>query len=218
MVSSPVRAGVRLLMVAALVCGVAASVLAAPRKKPTLDTAPVSRKTLMVFPLDSAGIGAPNLPAVTKTVGEVVLSRFQLAKTYMVAEFYRGYPQIARLIADASLSSADITAPFGDDNRKAAKIVRSIGFDYAFVGWLQDYRFDAEKKQVTITANGLMLEGTRDAIGYKIVKSAVGSGTAPVATGGEEAAAIVAARAAADQLMTEALSKAAPAAGAPAGK
>jgi len=180
---------------------------AAPRKKAAPEPPPVQRKGLLVFPVEVVGANVPNAADIAGSAMNTVMSRFQLAKVYIVTEFLRGYPPIARLLAEQELSTADVTPPFVDENRKVTKVARLIGYELAFVGAVSDYQNNVEKKQLSITVSGVLLETTRDAVGFRIVKSAVGSATEAVGAAGETAAALAASRAAADQLMTELLRK-----------
>jgi len=165
------------------------------------------KKALLVFPFDVTDISATNGPEVSQLLTDVAVSRARSTRNYLVTEFYKAFPPVARLHTEQQLSDADVSPPFAEDNRKAAKIIRAIEYDFALVGGIAEYQYDESKKQVTMTVAGRMLQSTTDAVGYRVAKSALGTGTSPAggANTREEELALAAARAACEQLVAQLL-------------
>jgi len=107
------------------------------------------------------------------TATDVVLSRLRLSSLH-------GTEVLQRISAHRSTSHGaranddSITPPFVDDKRKAAKVIRLLGYDVAFIGAVADYQYDGVKKQITVTVDGVLLEATKDAVGYRVTKNRVG--------------------------------------------
>ncbi|HSV74304.1 MAG TPA: hypothetical protein VLH79_11145 [Chthonomonadales bacterium] len=185
--------------------------VASAQRRGDLVLAPT--QPLLLFPFDVADITATNGPEISQLLTDVAGSRARIARTYMVTEFYRTFPPVARLHSEQQLTDADVTAPFGEDNRKAARIIRAIEYEFALVGGIAEYSYDAANRRVTITVSGRLLQATTDAVGYRVARSALGTGTSPA--GGpntrEEELALAAARAAGEQLVDQLLPRPAPA-------
>lgn len=164
---------------------------------------------MMVFPFDVTGVSATNTADVSSAMTDVAVSRAVLSRAYQVTQFYKNYPPVSRAVAEQQLTSTDSVAPFSEDNRKASKIMRVVGFDYVLVGGVAEYQYDETSHTVTTTVSGRVLQSTKDAVGYKIVKSAMGTGSATKAGATEEELAVDACRAATDKLMTDLVPKAA---------
>jgi hypothetical protein len=123
-----------------------------------------------------------------------------ISNNYVVTQYSRAVPAIARAKNDQILTDADTTAPFAEDNRKALKIAKIAQYDVVFVGSVDDYRFDAAKKQASITISGRLLETETD----KVLKSVTLSADSSEGGSADESEkAIQAARSATDKLLTQ---------------
>jgi len=164
---------------------------------------------MLVFPFDVTGVTATNTAEVGSTMTDVAVSRAVLARAYQVSRFYKNYPPVARAVSEQQLNSTDTEAPYSEDNRKASKIIRAIGFEQGLVGGVAEYQYDETKKEVTATVSGRVLQVTQDAVGYKIVKSGLGTASASKAGATEEELAVDACRAAVEKLMGDLVPRAA---------
>lgn len=159
------------------------------------------KRSILVFPFDVASSAAvPDTAEMSSLLTDVARSRFLAANKYDVYAFYRGLPTVARLHNDQELTDADVTPPFSEENAKPVKIAKLAGYDLAFVGSVDDYSYDADTRQATVTISGRLL----DAATGKILKSVTLSASS--AKGGqakEPERALDAARAAGEQLMAK---------------
>ena len=48
-------------------------------------------------------------------------------------------------------------APFAEDNRKAVKVGKAVGYELVCIGSLDDYQYNETDKQVTVTVSGRIL-------------------------------------------------------------
>lgn len=170
-----------------------------------VNLAQALRPSLLLFPFDVNKVGAPNAADISAELTEKVASRFFATKTYSVTQFYRSLGPIITQLNEQKLSDADVVPPFAEDNLKSTKIARLVGFDVVFVGSVDDYQYNPDNKQVTLTISGRLLEvGADPNTPFKILKSVTRSASS--ASGGEgkeEDRALEAARAAADQLVAQ---------------
>src|SRR5258708_26197255 len=109
-------------------------------------------------------------------------------------------PAVARLHNDQQLTDSDLMKPFAEDNAKATKITKLVGYDVAFVGSVDDYQYAAADKQATVTVSGRLL----DIVTGKIIKSAtLSASSAKGGTAKEAERALEAARNAGEKLMVQ---------------
>lgn len=159
-----------------------------------------SRKTLLVFPFDVTGGNVPGPADVSVLLTDVARSRLIASDMYTVIAFYKSLAPVARLHNDQKLSDADIAGPFAEDNVKAVKIAKEVGYDMVFVGSLDDYQYNETEKEATVTISARLI----NVADGKILRSATLS--APSTKGGvekEPEEALQAARAASDKLMAQ---------------
>lgn len=173
--------------------------LAHPDTEGTTNLAQVTKRAMVVFPFDVPDT-VPGASDVSGLLTDVARSRLIAADTYLVVQFNKGLPPVARAHNDQQLSDNDLKAPYAEDNAKATKVTKTIGYELAFVGSVDNYEYKSDTKQATITISGRILDTTNG----KIVKSATLSGSS--GTGGtskEPERAADAARNAAEKLMTQ---------------
>lgn len=108
-----------------------------------------TRKLVLVFPVDSAGLSAPNSGEIGDLITDAAVSRLLVSGQYTVTTFRRTLSTVARAHTDQQLSDSDVTAPFGEDARKAAKVARVTGYDIACIGSIIAYEFADGKATVT---------------------------------------------------------------------
>jgi hypothetical protein len=87
------------------------------------------------------------------------------------------------------LTDTDVTAPFGEDARKAAKVARVTGYDVACIGSIIDYQFADGKATLTASIRLVNAE-TGAVIGTTVTENAssAAGGTAKEDEKGREAA------------------------------
>jgi len=159
-----------------------------------------TKKTLLLFPVDVPAASVPGAPEVSALLTDVARSRLVASDTYTVIQFFRSLPTVARLVNDQELAEGDVAPPFAEDNAKAAKIARLVGYDFVFVGSLDEYSYDEGQKQATATVSGRIF----DVANNRVVRSATVSDTS--ATGGnakQDERTLEAARKAAERVMTQ---------------
>lgn len=158
------------------------------------------KKTLLVFPFDMPGAGAPNSGDVQGLLNDIAQARLTAAGRYVVTPFYRTLGPVARLHNEQQLTDADVAPPFAEDTRKALKIARLVGYETVFVGSFDDYQYDESAHKASVTLSGRLV----DVESGKVAKSVTLSGTS--ASGGtakEDERALDAARQTAEKLMTQ---------------
>lgn len=115
------------------------------------------KKTLLLFPFDVPSTTAPNADELSNLLTEVAGSRLIATGNYAVTTYYRAWPPVARLHNDQQLGEADVIPPFAEDNRKALKIGKLVGYDTVCVGSVDDYQYNEADKQVTMTVSARIL-------------------------------------------------------------
>jgi ABC-type uncharacterized transport system auxiliary subunit len=154
---------------------------------------------MLVFPIDTPD-SVPGASDVSGLVTDVVRSRLIASDTYVVIQYHKSLPPVARAHNDQQLSDNDLGKPFAEDNAKATKVTKLIGYELAFVGSVDNYEYNTADKQATVTMSGRILDTTNG----KIVKSATLSAASDKGgTAKEPERAQQAARNAAEKLMTQ---------------
>ncbi|MBM3493655.1 MAG: hypothetical protein FJX72_04935 [Armatimonadetes bacterium] len=115
------------------------------------------KKTLLLFPFDVSSATTTNADELSGLLTDAAASRLIASNQYTVTTYYRAWPPVARLHNDQQLGEADVIAPFAEDNRKAAKIAKAVGYDTVCVGSLDDYQYNETDKQVTVTVSGRII-------------------------------------------------------------
>lgn len=148
----------RLLVLCGAALILASTVSAEPRqdngRKPLGH---ILKKTVLVFPFDVPSTLAPNAEELSNLLTELASSRLIASGQYSVTTYYRMWPPVARLHNDQQLGEADVIPPFAEDNRKALKIGRLVGYDMVCVGSVDDYQYDEAQKQVTLTVSARLM-------------------------------------------------------------
>lgn len=159
------------------------------------------KKTLLLFPFDVPATAAPNADELSTLLTDAAASRLIASGTYAVTTFYRAWPPVARLHNDQQLGEADVIAPFAEDNRKALKIGRLVGYNAVCIGSVDDYQYDEAEHQVTVTVSARILEVETGAVLKNVTLSA--SSPKGGATAKEEELNLEAARSAMEKLMAQ---------------
>ncbi|MGC8666790.1 MAG: hypothetical protein ACP5VE_01565 [Chthonomonadales bacterium] len=182
----------------AMAFGAASSVKASAQAN---AAAQAPKRSVLVFPFDvSSSAAVPDASELSSLLTDVARSRFLATNKYVVYAYYRGLPTVARLHNDQDLTDADVTPPFSEENAKPIKIAKLAGYDLAFVGSVDDYSYDADAHQATVTISGRLL----DAATGKILKSiTLSASSAKGGTAKEPERALEAGRTAGEQLMAK---------------
>ena len=77
---------------------------------------------------------------------------------YSVIQFHKTLPPVARLHLDQQLSDSDISEPYADDNVKGMKVAKAVGYDFAFLGSVDDYVWNEADKSVDLVVSGRLLD------------------------------------------------------------
>ncbi len=117
----------------------------------------ILKKTLLLFPFDVPSTTATNAEEMSALLTDAAASRLIASGQYTVTTYYRAWPPVARLHNDQQLAEADVIAPYAEDNRKAIKIGKAVGYDMVCVGSLDDYEYNESDKLVTVTVSGRIL-------------------------------------------------------------
>ena len=183
-----------LLAVVGAACGVQA-------RAQSNGAAQTEKRSVLVFPFDIANAAAvPDTTEMSSLLTDVARSRFLATNKYVVYTFYRGLPTVARLHNDQDLTDSDVTPPFSEENAKPIKIAKLAGYDLAFVGSVDDYSYDTQAHQATVTVSGRLL----DAATGKILKSiTLSASSAKGGTEKEPQRALEAGRTAGEELMAK---------------
>ncbi len=169
------------------------------RPDSTVNLGQLGKRTMLVFPIDTPD-SVPGASDVSGLVTDVVRSRLIAADTYVVVQYHKSLPPVARAHNDQQLSDTDLGKPFAEDNAKATKVTKLIGYELAFVGSVDNYEYNSADKQATVTMSGRILDTTNG----KIVKSATLSAMSDKGGNAKEPErAQQAARNAAEKLMTQ---------------
>jgi hypothetical protein len=172
---------------------------AAPEKENTRLSQAV-KKTILLFPFDSANLAAANKSDVINMIQDVAASRLTASGQYSVTRFSKNNPSIARLRDDQLITDADASEPYAEDNRKSIKISKQTGHEFVLIGSVDDYKYDAARKSASLTLSGRLLETETG----KIVKSVTLSGNST--SGGnadEDDRALEAARSTGERLLAQ---------------
>jgi hypothetical protein len=153
---NPARAAVA-LAVAAIGFGGARPAAAAPEATGKINLAQALKRTVLVFPFD-VPMTVPDRDEVRGLLTDTALSRLLASNSYSITQYNRNLPTVARLHLDQALSDADVTEPFAEDNVKATKITKAVGYDVAFVGSVDEYQFNEADKSVAMTVSGRLLD------------------------------------------------------------
>ncbi|MEP6757281.1 MAG: hypothetical protein ABJA67_17375, partial [Chthonomonadales bacterium] len=105
-------------------------------------------------------------------------SRLMASGQYTVVQFHKTLPTVARLHLDLQLSDSDISEPYAEDNVKGAKVTKAAGYDYAFLGSVDDYQWNDATKSVDLVVSGRLLDTkTNKMVGTPVtLKASSGTG------------------------------------------
>ena len=132
----------------------------------------VLKKTVLLFPFDVPSTTATNAGEISALLTDAAASRLIASGQYSVTTYYRAWPPVARLHNDQQLTEADVIPPFAEDNRKAVKIAKAVGYDAVCIGSLEDYQFNETDKQVTVTVSGRIINVETGAVLKNVTLSA----------------------------------------------
>jgi hypothetical protein len=59
---------------------------------------------------------------------------------------------------DQTLSDADISEPYAEDNVKGAKIAKLVGYDVVFIGSVDEYQYNDADNSVNMVVSGRLLD------------------------------------------------------------
>ena len=137
------------------------------------NLARATKQLLLVLPVDVTSASVPGAQEVSSLLTDVLASRAIVSNAYSVTQFYKAQPTIVRLHNDQQLTDADVTPPFAEDNRKALKIGKLVGYDKVLLGSVDDYEWDDAAKQARMTVSARMLEIATGKVLKNVVKSGV---------------------------------------------
>jgi hypothetical protein len=117
----------------------------------------VLKKTLLLFPFDVPSTTATNAEELSALLTDAAASRLIASNQYTVTTYYRAWAPVARLHNDQQLTESDVIPPYAEDNRKALKIAKAVGYEMVCIGSLDEYQYNESDKQVTVTVSGRIL-------------------------------------------------------------
>lgn len=128
-------------------------------KKPTYTKTDVVKKSVLVFPFDLAPEVVVS-EAAPKIVGVTVKDELQQTGKYRVLVFSTKLAPIQRAIeVDKTFASTkQVEPPYAEDKVKALQIAAVTGVDFAIMGVIESYTFDATAKSVNILLSAEMVE------------------------------------------------------------
>lgn len=171
---------------------------AAPDNSAKVNLAQAMKRTLLLFPVDvPTTVG--NRDDVQMLLTDTAISRLLASGQYTVVQFHKTLPPVARLHLDQTLTDNDIAEPYAEDNVKAMKITKAVGYDLTFVASVDEYNYNQADNVADMVISGRLVDvKTGKAVGTPVTLKAASSkgGTAK-----EPAKAMEAAREAGSQLM-----------------
>ncbi len=134
------------------------------------------RISLLVFPFDTSEVqGAP--PGLGESLAKMFKDGTLRSTIFTGVTFNPKFPVLRRALDETTLSAADMKEPFTLDPRdaeRAAKIGRVMDMPVA-LGSLQDFNYDREKKEATVTITAEIINSQTG----RIDKTLVASGKTP---------------------------------------
>jgi hypothetical protein len=144
-------------LAAGTACWLPRTATAAPEKGGKVNLAQALKKTVLQFPFDVPAT-VPNREEVKELLTDTATSRLLASSAYTVVQFHKTLPPVARLHLDQTLSDADISEPYAEDNVKSAKIAKLVGYDLVFMGSVDDYQYNDTDKVVNMVVTGRLLD------------------------------------------------------------
>lgn len=123
------------------------------------------KRVVLVFPPDATA------PASTEASGpdtfkpeqladivvEVIQGRLRTSGDYRSIYYSRSLPTIKRAVNEQTLSAADASRPFAQDE-KVKRLADLSGQDMVIVTSIDDYQYDADKNQVSLVMSARLLD------------------------------------------------------------
>ena len=147
----------KLVSAAAIFCSVTSSALAFEGEAGKIQLSQALRKTVLVFPFDVSAT-VTTKEDIREILTDSASSRFMAANQYTVVQFHKTLPPVARLHLDQLLSDSDISEPYSEDNVKGMKVAKAAGYDFAFLGSVDDYAWSDADKSVDLVVSGRLLD------------------------------------------------------------
>jgi hypothetical protein len=165
------------------------------------------KRVVLVYPADTKGGVSDELIDV---IAGVEQGRMAVSGQYRTVYFLTSIPTVKRALAEQSLSAQDTRSPF--EGTKLRHLADVTGYDMALVTSIDDYQWNADKKQVSLVMSAQLIDlsGTQPKI-RSVGESLSSPATAPKGAT-ESALAEQAARDLTEKLMTSLLSTPKPAA------
>jgi hypothetical protein len=164
-----------LIMFAALLLLSFGSSSFAATKKDKADSkyqADAAKLTLIVFPFDSDSVTINNEEDVDSMLNDVAMTRLDLSNTYSPMRYSRGLPPVALALIEGDLTTTDVKPPYSGNNAKIIKLTKTLDYQCAFVGSIDDYNYDKTAGKVEITLSASLI----NVVSGKVIKLAVRTG------------------------------------------
>lgn len=131
-----------------------------------------SAKNLAIFPFENTTSAGDQ--ALGQDIATALRTWSRMGNVYIGTVFASNTPTMQRAKQERRLADADLQVPF--DTVKAAKVGKEMAADVSLIGSIDDYRYDANAKEVQITLTA-QLVSTKNGEELKTV-AATGTGKA----------------------------------------
>ena len=135
--------------------------------------AEAAKLSLIVFPFDSDSVTLNNEEDVDSILNDVAMTRLDLSNTYSPMRYSRGLPPIALALIEGDLTAADVKPPYSGNNAKIIKLTKTLDYQCAFVGSIDDYNYDKTAGKVEVTLSASLI----NVVSGKVIKLAVRTGS-----------------------------------------
>lgn len=172
------RTSVRMWTARAVVCAMLSPILFSPAVAAAAQGQPLP-PTVLVLPFaPSQQIDAVVPATLGASLTRAVTSSLRGTGKFDVVQFSAANPSIARAVEEGRLRAAQITPPF-EDPEEAVEVAREIGTQYAMVGVIEDYSYDAgaHKASLTVSVQWLDVKSGRSLKTVAISVDATGTAT-----------------------------------------
>lgn len=115
------------------------------------------KRLVLVFPPDISSDSTAE--QLTDIITDVIKSRLSVSGAYRSVLYSRSLPTVKRAVNEQTLSAADASAPFAQDE-KVRKLAQLTGHDMVIVSSIDDYQYDEAKNQVSLVMSARLLDFT----------------------------------------------------------
>lgn len=139
-----------------------------------------ARQTLVVFPFEMTAdkTGSAAQDTLGADFANALKSSLAGSSAYIVMAYNERLPSVVRGVNDALLKKEDVAGPFGpdkDQRDRALRVASAMSADVALVGSIDEYKYDAAKKQFVVTVTAEMVAVNSG----KTIKLFTGTGRSP---------------------------------------